>query len=85
MKAQWDEVAACVEESVGETAGYYLYYYGFHRPSFREYYFDDEHEYAAEVIDTWNMTITPAGTFRGKFRVDLPGREYMAVRIRRVG
>ena len=31
------------------------------------------------------MTITPAGTFRGKFRVDLPGREYMAVRIRRVG
>jgi hypothetical protein len=26
---------------------------------------------------------TKAGTFRGKFRVELPGKEYMAVRIRR--
>ena len=60
---------------------YYLYYYGYRRPGFKEYYFDDEKEYVAEVLDTWNMTITKSGTFRGKFKVELPGREYIAVRI----
>ncbi len=60
---------------------YYLYYYGYRRPGFKEYYFDDEKEYVAEVLDTWNMTVTKSGTFRGKFKVELPGREYIAVRI----
>ena len=85
MLGQWDEVAAQADEAVPGTAGYYLYYYGFNRPSFRDYEFDDEEEYEIEVIDTWNMTITKVGRFRGKFRVGLPGREYMAVRVRRVG
>jgi hypothetical protein len=35
-----------------------------------------------EVIDTWEMTIKNLGIFKGKFRVELPGKEYMAVRIR---
>ncbi|MBR3311113.1 MAG: DUF5060 domain-containing protein [Solobacterium sp.] len=40
--------------------------------------------YAADIIDTWNMTIKTAGIFRGSFSVDLPARQYMAVRLRRV-
>jgi hypothetical protein len=52
------------------------------RPSFRDYYFNDNKEYQVEVIDTWEMTIKNCGTFKGKFRVELPGKEYMAVRIR---
>lgn len=83
---EWDEVCAVPEEwSKAQETGYHLMYYSFMRPSFREYYFDDENEYEAEVIDTWNMTIEKAGTFRGHFRVKLPGRQYMAVRVRKVG
>jgi hypothetical protein len=77
-----DETAAAVD-AVPEDPGYYLIYYGFNCYSCREFHFNDENEYRIEVIDTWNMTIEDRGTFRGKFRVDLPGREYMAVRIRR--
>ena len=51
------------------------------RPSFREFCFDDDTPWRAEVLDTWNMTVADAGVHRGRFRVDLPGRPYMAVRI----
>ena len=54
------------------------------RPSFRELYFDEETEYRAEVIDTWNMTIEEAGVWKGRFQVPLPGREYMAIRLTKV-
>lgn len=30
------------------------------------------------------MTVTDAGVHRGRFRVELPGRPYMAVRITKV-
>jgi hypothetical protein len=83
MEAGWDEVAATVEQTGGRP-GYYLYYYSFMRPSFRDFRYDDDSEYEVEVIDTWEMTIEKRGAFRGKFRVELPGKEYMAIRIRRV-
>lgn len=82
-KGQWDETAATVDEWLG-VHKYYLFYYSFMRPSFREYYFDDDTEYQVEVIDTWNMTIENRGRFKGKFKVEMPGREYMAVRIQEV-
>lgn len=81
MEGQWDEVAATVDEFPSRHK-YYMFYYSFMRPSFREYYFDDETEYEVEVIDTWNMTVENRGKFKGKFKIELPGREYMAVRIR---
>jgi hypothetical protein len=87
IKASWDEVAATVEDKSSEAnpvQNYYLYYYSFMRPSFREFYYDDESEFEAEVIDTWDMTIEKKGTFKGKFRIELPGKEYMAIRIRKV-
>ncbi|MGW0665113.1 DUF5605 domain-containing protein [Streptodolium elevatio] len=35
-----------------------------------------------DVIDTWTMTVDPVpGTHTGTVRIDLPGREFMAVRI----
>ena len=37
-----------------------------------------------EVIDTWEMTSTNLGIFSGNFRVPLPGKEYMAIRLRKV-
>ena len=39
----------------------------------------------ADVIDPWEMTITPlAGTFEGKFKMALPGKPFQAVRFERV-
>ena len=82
IKAGWDEVACSVESTSG-TGAYYLYYYGFNRPSFRQFYFDDINHYEVDVIDTWNMIIEHKGVTKGKFIVDLPRKEYIAVRIKK--
>ncbi|HEY5327559.1 MAG TPA: DUF5060 domain-containing protein [Mucilaginibacter sp.] len=38
--------------------------------------------YHVDVIDTWNMTITPLNkTFSGRSLIELPGKPYIAVRI----
>jgi hypothetical protein len=78
-----DIVAAAVDLGSNDP-GYYLIYCSFNCYSFRIFHFDDLYDYHVEVIDTWNMTIEDRGIHRGKFRVELPGREYMAVRLRRV-
>ncbi|MFQ5795041.1 MAG: DUF5605 domain-containing protein [Candidatus Bipolaricaulia bacterium] len=36
-------------------------------------------------MDTWEMTITPLeGAFTGRFKIGLPGKPRVAVRIQRV-
>lgn len=81
----WDEVCAVPEsEKWGAVKSYYLYYYSFMRPSFRDFYFDDDTSFTVRVIDTWNMTAEDRGIYKGKFRIELPGRPYMAVQIRKV-
>ena len=80
----WDEVCGVPEsEFMLPVKSYYLFYYSFMRPSFREYRFDDDTPFRVRVIDTWEMTVEDRGVFRGRFRVDLPGKPYMAVQIRR--
>lgn len=84
-KCGWDEVCAAPEEEfMRPVKSYYLYYYSFMRPSFRDYYFDDETAYEVKVIDTWEMTVENRGVFTGKFRVELPGKSYMAVQIKKI-
>ncbi len=54
-------------------------------------------KFSAEVLDTWNMTVTPVpGTFTlkkdtayyyadaGNRAITLPGKPYIAIRIKRV-
>lgn len=42
-------------------------------------------QWKVDLIDTWNMTVeTQEGVAEGRVKVTLPGREYMAVRLRRV-
>ena len=65
------------------VTGYEIHYYGFGRPSFRNFVKPAGENWRVEVIDTWNMTITDAGVHSGKFRIALPGHEYMAVRLTR--
>lgn len=78
-RAEWDEVCGVPEEDTDRE--YYLFYYGFMRPSGRSYHLKEDKWYHVRVIDTWNMTIEDRGTFGGDFKIDLPGREYMAVEI----
>ena len=59
-------------------------YFGFNRPRFRTVLLGDG-DWTVDVVDTWNMTVERvAGTHTGTVRVDLPGRQYMALRVTRV-
>lgn len=83
----WDAVCATLDglsQSFKAVKDYYLIYYSIFRPSFKDFYFDEETEFKVEVIDTWNMTIEDRGVHKGKFKVILPGREYMAIRLTKV-
>lgn len=87
----------------GVPGEYYLIYFGREAPTSWAFSLPrrglaDGQEFVVEVIDTWNMTISPVeGSFvaeredRYRFRdranrsVELPGRPYLALRIRKVG
>ena len=81
-RSGWDEICAVPQEMTCRGS-YYLYYYSFMRPSFRDFYFDETTEYEVRVLDTWNMTLEDRGIYKGRFRIELPGRQYMAVQIRK--
>ena len=82
----WDDICA-VPETAGWTHGnvqrYYLFYYSFMRPSFRDFHLDDTTVFRVKVIDTWNGTVEDRGTVCGRFRVELPGRPYMAIQLKK--
>lgn len=71
--------------TIGVEGEYYLQYFGIHRPSYREIPLPEDAEFMAEIIDTWEMTITKLnGKHCGPSRLDLPDKLYLAVRIQRV-
>lgn len=82
---EWDSTCAIAEcEKEKPIKSQYIFYYSFMRPSYRDFYIDDETNYAVDVIDTWDMTVSYAGIFHGKFRIALPEKQYIAVRLRKV-
>ncbi|MEH7492016.1 DUF5605 domain-containing protein [Neobacillus niacini] len=79
LDVSWDYPAAGILDE------YYLFYYGFNQPRFREFQMKPGIQFKVEVIDTWNMTIEELeGNFEGKFQIELPGRQYMAVRMSKI-
>ncbi|MCM3725802.1 DUF5605 domain-containing protein [Neobacillus cucumis] len=79
LETTWDAPSAGIPDL------FYLYYYGFNRPSFREYRMKPGIQYKVEVIDTWEMTINELeDVYEGKFRIELPGKQYMAVRMTKI-
>jgi hypothetical protein len=84
LKFNLNERRTAVEEAVFNEENYRLLYFGIACPAFKKFYFDDVNEYEVEVIDTWEMTIEKIGIFKGKFEVKLPGKEYMALRIKNI-
>ncbi len=80
LRSDWDVPCAGIENE------YYLYYFGFNQPTFREFRRKPGIRYRVEVIDTWNMSIERLpGSFEGVFQIGLPGRPFMAVRMTRIG
>ena len=66
----------------GGSGDYRIAYFGFERPRYRDITTPPGTRWHVDVIDTWNMTVDrQPGTFAGCFRVGLPGREFMAVRL----
>jgi hypothetical protein len=94
-------------EYSGQPGKYYLIYFGKQTPNSWEFLLPkpplakvqsaDGMKFAAEILDTWNMTVTPVpGVFTLKKKDDyffgdkdgrsikLPGKPYIAIRIKRV-
>jgi hypothetical protein len=71
---------------VGAAGEYYLCYTGVHQPAVLPFTLPAAGRYAVEIIDPWEMTITPQPeTVSGACVIHLPGIPYQAVRLRRVG
>lgn len=78
----WEYTCGTPEsEQECKVKSWYLLYFGFKRPAYMDFFFEDNVEFEIHVIDTWNMSIEPAGIGKGNFRVLLPGREYMCIRL----
>ena len=68
--------------SAGVENEYYLAYTGVHQPRSLTFTLPEGLSYRAEIIDTWNMTITPVdGIYRSQFEIYLPAQPYIAVRV----
>jgi hypothetical protein len=65
---------------------YYLCYCGGNRQSARwQIDLPEDAQFAIEVIDAWEMTITPLeGAFSGRSEFSLPGKPHIALRIEKV-
>ncbi|GAK51161.1 hypothetical protein U14_02403 [Candidatus Moduliflexus flocculans] len=69
----------------GFNGNYRLMYFGEHQPAGWSWGLPKDVAYTVEVIDTWKMTITPIdGIFKNAAEIPLPGKPYLAVRIRPV-
>jgi len=79
LEGHWDVVSAGIDNE------YELIYFGFNQPTYRRFVKPKETTFEVDVLDTWNMTVeTLPGTYSGRFRVELPGRQYIALRLRAV-
>ena len=68
----------------GREGEYYLIYLGNHQPVKHRLRLPSGVRFTAEVIDTWEMTITPVpGTVENKSEIELPGKTGMAIRLRK--
>jgi len=70
--------------SAGQPGRYYLTYFGFRQPGEVQVSLPVEGTFRAEIIDTWEMTISPLpGTFERTTTIALPGKPYLALRIQK--
>ncbi len=78
-KGWWDKIAS------GSFDDQILIYFADHQPVFWEFEFPEGNQYSIELIDPWEMKTTPIkGTFKGKCKIDLPAKPYLALRIKKI-
>ncbi|MGF6832458.1 hypothetical protein QF015_000607 [Paenarthrobacter sp. TE4293] len=83
--ARWDPLPGDWDSRTGGDQDHRVIYLGIGRPRFRSVLVPPGASWYVDVIDTWNMTITTLPEpVEGRVIVQLPGREYMAIRVRRV-
>ena len=71
--------------SGGMNGDYRLIYFGEHQPVAWFYGKPKKTRFKVDVIDTWNMTIIPQDRiYENKEEIPLPGKPYLAIRIRGV-
>ncbi len=62
---------------------FFLYYFGVRQPAVWTLKLSPDKVYDADLIDTWEMTVTRLPrSFSGECTVTLPGRPYLALRVR---
>lgn len=77
-----DPVASDWDVPWGSGGGVTFVYFGFGQPRYREIVRPPGVQYVVDVIDTWEMSVERLpGTYEGAFRVELPGRQWMALRL----
>jgi len=68
--------------AIGKEKEYYLAYFTDAQPRSTIINLPEDSFYTVEVIDTWNMTITPLEKkFSGYSLIELPAKPYIALRI----
>jgi hypothetical protein len=68
----------------GEEGRYYLWYFSDRQPGLKEIGLPESGEFAVDVIDCWEMTVTPVdGVHSGTMTVKLPSKPLMAIRAYR--
>jgi hypothetical protein len=68
-----------------ERATQGLIYFGFNQPTYRRFVKPQDQTFEIDVIDTWDMTVEALpGTFSGRFKIELPGKQFVTVRLRAV-
>ncbi|HEX7493261.1 MAG TPA: DUF5605 domain-containing protein, partial [Bacteroidales bacterium] len=68
--------------SIGKEKEYYLVYYNDAQPRSTIINLPGDLFYTVEIIDTWNMTITPVEKkISGHSLIELPSKPYIALRI----
>ena len=71
--------------SGAQRAGEILIYLGTHQPAVWRNQLPKTGRYTVEIIDPWEMTVTPLpGPMTAPFQIPLPGKPYLALRIRAV-
>lgn len=64
----------------------YIAYGGRGQPAEARLNLPENQTYRADIIDAWEMTITPVeGMLTGKCRLPLPGKQFIALRLQHVG
>jgi len=77
--SDWDAPTAAVGDA------YRLTYFSFMRPRYRTIVLPPGTRWHADILDTWEMTVTPVDdVLEGVTKIDLPGRPYIAVRLTRI-